>query len=290
MVTTLNHASFFSGIGGFDYAAEKSGWKNIFHCEIDPFCQRVLKYHFPNSIPYADIRETCFQQFRGLVDVLTGGFPCQPFSQAGKKLGKADDRHLWPEMLRGILEIRPRWILGENVRGIANWNGGLVFEEVQSDLASAGYETIPFRIPACGINAPHRRERIWFLAHASSIGVSGHRDELEVAGSCRQWWENNEEVGHLAFTPANASRTRFWLQEHGSRISEQSDETGETDYWENWPSQSPICGRNDGLPRELDGIAFSKWKSESIKAYGNAIVPQLAMKFFKAINQYEALQ
>nr|MDE5945561.1 DNA cytosine methyltransferase [Rikenella sp.] len=114
----MTHASLFSGIGGFDLAAEWAGWTNLFNCEIDPFCRRVLKYHFPNAEQYTDIRGTNFAVWRGRIDVLTGGFPCQPFSVAGKRLGTDDHRHLWPEMLRAIREIRPRWVVGENVRGI----------------------------------------------------------------------------------------------------------------------------------------------------------------------------
>jgi DNA (cytosine-5)-methyltransferase 1 len=116
----LTHASLFSGIGGFDLAAEWAGWENIFHCEWNPFGQKVLAHHFPNSKSYNDITKTNFTIHEGTVDVLTGGFPCQPYSQAGKRLGKADDRHLWPEMLRTIREVKPRWVVGENVLGIVN--------------------------------------------------------------------------------------------------------------------------------------------------------------------------
>jgi hypothetical protein len=119
----MTHASLFSGIGGFDLAAEWMGWENLFHCEWNPFGQRVLKHHFPNSISYNDITKTDFSIHRGQVDILTGGFPCQPYSSAGKRLGKADERHLWPEMLRTIKEVKPTWIVGENVLGIVKWGG-----------------------------------------------------------------------------------------------------------------------------------------------------------------------
>ena len=120
----MNHASLFSGIGGFDLAAEWMGWENIFHCEWNPFGQQVLKHHFPKSISYHDITKTNFSIHEGTIDVLTGGFPCQPYSSAGKRLGKDDERHLFPEMLRAIKEIKPRWIIGENVRGLISWGGG----------------------------------------------------------------------------------------------------------------------------------------------------------------------
>ena len=126
----MNHGSLFSGIGGFDLAAEWMGWKNIFHCERNEFGQRTLNYYWPNAVGYGDITQTDFTIHRGKIDILTGGFPCQPYSIAGKRKGKEDERHLWPEMLRAIREILPRSILGENVYGIVNWNEGLVFEEV----------------------------------------------------------------------------------------------------------------------------------------------------------------
>lgn len=136
----LTHGSLFSGIGGFDLAAEWMGWENVFHCEWNEFGQRILKYYWPKAISYGDITKTDFSIHRGKIDILTGGFPCQPYSSAGKRLGKEDDRHLWPEMLRAIREIQPRYIVGENVYGLTNWNGGLVFNEVQVDLENEGYK------------------------------------------------------------------------------------------------------------------------------------------------------
>jgi hypothetical protein len=119
----MRHGSLFSGIGGFDLAAEWCGWENVFHCEWNTFGQKVLKHHFPNSISYNDITKTDFTIHRGTIDIISGGFPCQPYSSAGKRLGKNDDRHLFPEMLRAIREIQPEWIVGENVLGIVNWGG-----------------------------------------------------------------------------------------------------------------------------------------------------------------------
>ena len=150
----MRHGSLFSGIGGFDLAAEWMGWENVFHCEWMPFPRQVLKYNFPNSISYEDITKTDFTIHRGSIDILTGGFPCQPYSLAGKRKGTEDSRHLWPEMLRAIREIQPKWILGENVFGIVNWSGGLVFEQVQSEMEAEGYEVQPFVIPACAKDAP----------------------------------------------------------------------------------------------------------------------------------------
>ena len=166
----MTHASLFSGIGGFDLAAEWMGWDNIFHCEWNPFGQKVLAHHFPNSKSYNDITKTDFSLHAGQIDILTGGFPCQPYSQAGKRLGKADERHLFPHMLRCIKEVKPKWVIGENVRGLVNWNGGMVFHEVCDDLEREGYEVQPFLIPAAGVNAPHQRQRIWFVAYCKDFG------------------------------------------------------------------------------------------------------------------------
>ncbi|NBW23321.1 MAG: DNA (cytosine-5-)-methyltransferase, partial [Caulobacteraceae bacterium] len=160
----MTHGSLFSGIGGFDLAADWMGWENKFHCEWNEFGQRVLKHYWPQAELFTDITKSDFTKYANKIDVLTGGFPCQPYSMAGKRLGKEDDRHLWPQMLRAIREIQPTWIVGENVLGIVNWNGGLVFEEVQADLEAEGYEVQPYVLPAAAVNAPHRRDRVWFVA------------------------------------------------------------------------------------------------------------------------------
>ena len=172
----MTHASLFSGIGGFDLAAEWAGWTNAFNCEIDPFCRSVLKYHFPDAEQYGDIRTADFTIWRDRIDVLSGGFPCQPFSLAGKRKGTEDDRYLWPEMLRVIRTVRPRWVVGENVFGIVNWSEGMVFEQVCSDLEAAGYEVQPYIIPACGVGAPHRRDRCWFVAYRTDAGIETMRE------------------------------------------------------------------------------------------------------------------
>ena len=173
----MTHGSLFSGIGGFDLASEWAGWQNLFHCEWNEFGQKVLKYYWPDAELFTDITKSNFKKYANKIDVLTGGFPCQPYSSAGKRLGKEDDRHLWPEMLRAIREIQPRYVVGENVRGLTNWNGGLVFDEVQADLEAEGYEVLPFLLPACAVNAPHRRDRIWFIAY--SISASERANKLQ---------------------------------------------------------------------------------------------------------------
>lgn len=191
----LTHASLFSGIGGFDLAAECAGFTNIFHCDYDPFCRQALDYHFPNSDSYDDIKTTDFSKYRNRITVLSGGFPCQPFSLAGKRKGATDDRYLWPQMLRAIREIRPAWIIGENVIGIASMvqpatevrvespadqttesdsyieveQSEFVIETICRDLEQEGYSVQPFIIPACSVGAPHKRDRVWIVARVNDL-------------------------------------------------------------------------------------------------------------------------
>ncbi len=378
----MTHASLFSGIGGFDLAAEWAGWTNVFNCEIDKFCQKVLRYHFPNAIQYEDIKSTDFAIHRGGVDVLTGGFPCQPFSLAGKRRGTSDDRYLWPEMLRAIREITPRWIVGENVFGIVNWSDGLVFDTVCADLEDAGYEVQPFVIPACAVDAPHRRDRVWFVAHRRNVEdsiingfarkpcsceansgewkqrMSCAGDSKWVGGETRPFasdggnarFEVLQREGAIgiresrAFANPNHKRQHelydssvagqkgqsFWLYSSGNasnslrqrgaeRAKEVESKFAKRDWangvsdercdsrvqcWTSFPTQSPVCGRDDGLSARLDACAIPEWvrgngrfrfsgywRRESIKAYGNAVVPQVVLQIFQTINEYEnALQ
>lgn len=283
----MNHGSLFSGIGGFDLAAEWMGWENIFHCEWNEFGQRVLKHHFPNSISYGDITKTDFNIHRGRIDILSGGFPCQPYSQAGKRLGKEDDRHLWPEMLRAIREIQPSWIVGENVSGLVNWSGGLVFDEVQSDMEAEGYGVLPFLLPACAKNAPHRRDRIWFIAYSDgSEQTNRRRKDSKEKGEIRRNEASDvpRELSSVRdVTNSNVRKRKVrTLNDRMGRAGKQNEENT----WSQFPTQHPFCGGDDGLSAELDGITFPKWRNESIKAYGNAIVPQVALEIFKSIERF----
>jgi DNA (cytosine-5)-methyltransferase 1 len=299
---TFTHGSLFSGIGGFDLAAQWMGWKNLFHCEWNEFGQKVLKHYWPDAELFSDITKSDFTKYANRIDVLTGGFPCQPYSAAGKRLGKDDERHLWPQMLRAIREVRPRYVVGENVRGLTNWNGGVVFNEVQADLETQGYEVLPFLLPACAVNAPHRRDRIWFIAYSSrfrnspqgkSSGFKSHGSGNN--GKPEEWIESTERIdrshGFLR-TTTNADDKLFqrWSNEIRPETAERYFGTPfQYNAWQNFPTQSPICSGDDGLPSELDGITFPKWRNESIKAYGNAIVPQVAFEIFKAIQQTDNL-
>lgn len=265
----MRHASLFSGIGGFDLAAEWAGWENVFHCEWNPFGQRVLKHHFPKSISYNDITKTDFSIHANQIDIITGGFPCQPYSSAGKRLGKSDKRHLFPEMLRAIKEIKPRWVIGENVRGLISWNEGMVFHEVYDDLEREGYEVQSFLIPAASVGAPHQRYRVWFIAYNAANSIS-----FRLQHSTKEREIRTEEKN------AERERNKFAL-------SSKTNGNGYKPDWQNFPTVSPICAGNDGLSKKLDRITFSKWRKESIQTAGNAIVPQVAYQLFKTINEFE---
>lgn len=279
----MKHIGLFDGIGGFSLAARWMGWDTVAWCEWEEMCQRHLRYHFPEAEGFGDITKTDFTKYADKIDLLTGGFPCQPFSTAGKRQGTADTRHLWPEMLRAIREIRPRWIVGENVRGLVNWDGGVVFNTVQADLEAQGYEVIPFLLPACAVDAPHRRDRIWFVAHRSNTRLENMRE-----------WENCIYAdGDAADTNGDIGRKRR-LHEGRPKKATGYPCSRDSCYdrlpkWQNFPTQPPVCGGDDGLPSELDGTTFSKWRQWSIKSYGNAVVPQVVLQIYRAIERYELL-
>lgn len=197
-------------------------------------------------------------------------------------------------MLRAIREIQPRYVVGENVPGLINWNGGMVFEEVQSDLEAAGYEVIPFILPAASVNATHRRERVWFIAHSNSNGLNRSNSQHEIntsKGGLNALSDTRESIVDGADTntgskglqgqPISGSTRKI-----GTESNEQPARFFRTD-WEVFPTVSHIHERNDGISDRLSGITFPKWRAESVKACGNAIVPQVAFQIFKAINDYE---
>jgi len=178
----LKILDLFSGLGGFSLGLERTGcFKTIAFCDNNKFSKLILDKHWKGIKIYDDIREITKEKFKtdGIEspDIITGGFPCQPFSVAGKQKGTSDDRHLWPEMFRIIKAFKPRFVIGENVRGIINIQDGVVFETVCTDLESEGYEVQPFIIPASGVGAPHRRERVWIIAHREYVANTISNDE-----------------------------------------------------------------------------------------------------------------
>ena len=270
------HIGLFEGIGGFSIAAKEMGWKTYATCEIGDFQRKVLQYHFPDAYHHTDIHSLTYdklndelsnrfsKQWRSDDIILTGGFPCQPYSLAGKRKGKDDSRHLWPEMLRVIREIQPTWVVGENVYGLVNWNEGLVFEEVCIDLENEGYQVQPYILPACSVGAPHRRDRVWFVAHRKDASNSNN-ERLERKASIgiqdRQRGRNRVYDGEFA-----------WM--------------GGKEYWDNFPTQSPVRRGDDGIPDRMVDITIPRWRKEAIMALGNAVVPQVVIMLFNTINEY----
>ncbi len=389
----MTHGSLFSGIGGFDLAAQWMGWENKFHCEYADFPRRTLEYYWPNAKSYLNIKTTSFSIWRGSIDVVSGGFPCQGFSQAGLRRGVEDDRYLWPEMLKAIEEIQPNWVVGENVTGILSMadspeSDALVFARVEErkiirlqdldeyrgvylrqekmlvssiiqGLEKAGYEVQLFAIPACGVQAYHKRERIWFIANRKEGKLQGKRpssqstqeqsgglgvDHATNGKRIRRGERATRDVRVLSERILETNKSHDWHQVRGNspggsdvasdsevgrvpvksnsgesqRSAQQSgngnletdlsnkiisdtfgerlrreghgfgeprfpSEKGERTGWANFPTQSPICSRTHGISSLLDGIAFSKWRSESIKGFGNAVVPQIPFQIFQAI-------
>lgn len=454
----MNHASLFSGIGGAEVAASIMGWQNLFHCEIQEFPRKVLQYWFPNSESYEDITKTDFHQWQGKVDVLTGGFPCQPFSLAGRRKGADDNRYLWPQMLRAIRQIHPTWVVGENVAGIKTMvescqvtkmgrtddlfeenyiyreESRFTLDKICADLEAEGYSVQPIVIPACSVGAPHRRDRVWIVARRISttpsnpnssndnrrseeIQGNSQKERLSERNDIRKPGFTSDVLGHIAHTQCDGhspqghgnqrarakkskkrkNRPQFRSRRHGSgktstytlqhrrheihqdhqsqfpdgarsnslggqwsssysygnggktlQPSEGTERTGckrdvhpkerstspewtdrlsrlqrhdanaiserlegmyqswgeeserkcvwrdfarhcEEGHWKHFPTQSPVCRGNDGIPFDVDSltISFPKWRQKSIKAYGNAWVPQVAYEIFRAIEAEE---
>lgn len=375
------HASLFSGIGGAETAASWMGWDNVFHCEIQEFPRRVLEYWYPNSKSYEDITKTDFTEWRGKIDVLTAGFPCQPFSLAGQRRGADDDRYLWPEALRAIREVQPSWFVGENVAGLVTMvqpgedfalgrtddifeenhiyrkEQRFTLDEICEGLEREGYAVQPFVIPACAVGAPHRRDRIWIVANRTDAGAEnqcGRKDGVHAAGLAADAVCAGRQKYHAASEPVKtlladrqgdkkrpaphsdgdghtprkarvgteggrrrdipqpgergdeaerpdglsglqrpAGDTEVEGLERRARTGLQGRENGladaglPSDRWEDFPTQSPVCSRHDGVSLGLAGITFPRWRAEAVKALGNAMVPQVVYEIFRAIEQVE---
>ena len=411
----MKHIGLFEGIGGFSLAARWMGWKTVAYCEWDEFCQRVLKYHFPNAEAHGDITKTDFSCYAQKVDIITAGFPCQPFSTAGKRLGSDDDRHLWPATLRAVKQAKPGVCVFENVFGLTSilesacesemeiqavhlFSEGDDSEQVGerirevkqrtisiiiNDLREAGYtlpetstgDAIILCIPACAVNAPHRRDRVWIVAfntkqvangrhnggtsngermgmERNSMVSSGREQGTDDFGASISDVTHPRQTEHTrrneptqgqqydggrdarsefapfggSFDATNAAQTerkqpsgtwpgregladlcpgqfdtntRNTRQERGKlngtpdkgngreQPSGSTTELYQIGDWQQFPTKPPVCSRNDGISDGLVGITFSKHREKSIGAYGNAIVPQVALQIFKAIQEYE---
>lgn len=407
----MRHASLFSGIGAPELAAYWLGWENAFHCEINPYCRQVIEYWFNSSLGYEDITKTDFKRWRGQIDVLSGGFPCQPFSVAGRRKGAEDHRYLWPEFKRVIREVKPRWVIGENVGGITSMvqpgkevdlekqtstcqeinketllEQEFVIETICRDLECEGYSIQPVLIPACGVGAPHRRDRVWFIAHNNSIGLQNEgakqfsagdsgicedesssdsycgsalrdsrlgestgekkwiseRDQVQFSDESDNIWTSTYSAGSRQFNWSSdweerqvCSDQERMSQENQSEWERRESRTGtgvsfsEYSYsfgleggnypgegevpicgvaernpckirdWKDFPTEPPICRGDDGLSELLDldsvfkgigytrGSVFNRWRAEAVKAYGNAMVPQVIYQIYKHIDYIE---
>ena len=310
----MRHLDLFSGIGGFAWAVDQV-WGESPHifCDIDEYCQQVLKLRWPESKVYGDIREIIADTKSNRTQrrvhkqeqdseswenyLLTGGFACQPFSQAGRRRGTTDNRYLWPEMFEVIRLTKPTWVIAENVYGLVTWNEGMVLEQVCTDLEGEGYEVQPLIIPAVSKNAPHRRDRVWIIANRTSErdGRSTDKERRIQKRKLEQDKSERSEVrgegeGRTTDTTDTASKglerkMRAKQPRNGGRLTTQSG--GEQYTWnQNWVEvATELCGVDDGLPAKLDGFELSKagHRVQRLKALGNAIVPQVAMEIMKAI-------
>lgn len=274
----------FAGIGGFSLAAHWMGWETAAFVEKEAFPQKVLAKNFPGVPIYGDIFEFDGRPFRGTVDIVTGGFPCQPFSAAGKRKGRADERHLFPEMLRVIREVKPLWVVAENVRGLLSIENGAVFAEVVTSLESEGYEVVTFCIPASAVEAPHRRDRLWIVAsHADGQRErAGHREIHRPNGEISE--RHDDAESRNADCKCNASHacsTRLQgrsLNVRGERPESDDEQSIRCNrgWSENWlEAATRFCRVDDGVSDRV----------HRLKALGNSIVPQTAFEIFKAIKQ-----
>jgi len=285
MPSCLSHGSLFSGIGGFDLAAQWMGWNNIFQVEKDDWCRKVLDKNFPKTERFADIKDFTGYEYTNRIDVISGGFPCQPFSVAGQRKGKDDDRYLWEEMLRVIATIKPTYVVGENVTGII----GLALDTVLSDLEAQDYTTETFIIPACGKNAWHRRDRVWIVAYANSIGrqdeqkengkslCNGNRnDKIEEQSRGQQQRRTRKSSSVFSNTASTGQSGQrkcsigFSSTENGEREADNAFSNGFNGQWATEPELGRVAY---GIPDRLDRL----------KGLGNAIVPQVAYEIFSAI-------
>lgn len=291
----LTHIDLFSGIGGFALAARWAGFETKCFSEIDTYASAVLRKHWPDTPNLGDITKADFGPYAGTT-LLTGGFPCQPFSVAGKQRGKEDDRFLWPRMLEVIAEVRPAWVVGENVAGIVR----MELDRVLADLEGQGYTAVPLVIPACAVDAKHRRDRVWIVANTKSSGTGADNGGLRESpgGASRGEGSTPSEI-----VADNQSLGRGEMRGRASGPGGHADERGEAMADSNgeglnsrqfsiqprpkhtttknccqWPAEPGVCRVVNGLPRRVDRI----------KGLGNAIVPQVAFEILKAIAAAEA--
>ncbi len=265
----MRHTALFNGIGGFMLAAQWVGWENVDSVEIDPWCNKIIEKNFPNVKRYGDIKE--YKGVKGSADIISGGFPCQPFSHAGKRQGESDDRYLWPEYLRIIREIQPSYVVGENVAGLISMEDGGTLDGILLDLEGEGYETEQFIIPACGVGAWHRRDRIWIIAYTEGVRLA--RQKLNPQRGATVRTNPMRETKFNNASNASSQGPQKWKGQNSGRKGTYSrSKPGGNEWWATEPDVGRVA---NGIPRRVDRL----------KGLGNAIVPQVAFEIFKAIEQ-----
>jgi DNA-methyltransferase (dcm) len=322
MMNELTHLSLFTGIGGIDLAAETAGFSSVCQCEWADFPNEVLKKHWPNVPRFKDITTLTKEAFyektgRKSVTLISGGFPCQPFSSAGKQRGFEDERYLWPEMCRVIEELRPRWVLGENVAGFIN----LGLDKTLFDLEKAGYKTWVFVLPAVAVGAWHERKRTFILgADVSHTPCVRHKNGRKVyrRTPIKEWdIKKNEQERHnmvgqticgsVLSNPGGVGRTTFNAEtvinserKGNEQLSGTNDIQGKTNIGQNG-IEPGMGGMANGLPSEMDGSIIWQTEPENIprltengynranrlKALGNAVVPAQVFPILKHIADIE---
>lgn len=311
----------FAGIGGFSLAAHWLGWETAAFVERDKFCQQVLRKNFGDVPIYDDICTFDGRPFRGAIDVISGGFPCQPFSVAGKQKGKDDERHLFPQMLRVISEVRPRWVVAENVRGLLNIGDGRVFEEICSHLESEDYSVQTFIVPASAVDAPHRRDRVWIIANSNTDDKRRFRRSEQSSDKERQSdprRRNDRAFGESAINSrepiadAKGRNGRPGLREAEKVINRNITANGNRNVADasNTRSQrnefAGALGEGTRASRPVtERFANESWieaatrfcrmddvvpnRVDRLKSLGNTVVPLVVYEFFRAIEAAETI-
>lgn len=252
----IRHGSLFSGIGGFDLAAQWLKWENVFQVENDSFCQDILNKHFKNTKKYTDIKDFTGHEYKNTIDVISGGFPCQSFSYAGKRNKKNDDRYLWPEMLKVIKNIKPTFIVAENVNGILS-----ILDEICYSLEIEGYWVEPVSLSSCSLGFPHQRERIFIIAYSKCIRwKSLFNKQIRSFKKIKNTEWNWPEIKQKQKKSNELDTLGSYFLQFEKRFSE------------------PAVFRNyDGLSKKLDIV-------KRLKAIGNAVSPQVVYEIFKIID------
>ena len=272
----LQHLDLFSGIGGFSLGLESAGLaKTVAFCDIDNFCQKVLKKHWPEVPIFSNVKELTYEKLKtngiNKIDIITGGYPCQPFSVAGRKKGEEDPRHVWPEYFRLIKELRPTWVIGENVGGHIK----LGLDSVLSDLESEGYSARTFSISAASIGANHKRERVWILANSNSNGAKWDQSENRQRSRTQQ---NGEDVANSKSSGRNEHEIN---KEHGEPetqkiFGDRGCLSGVSSRWKVEPDVGRVA---NGLPNTMDRL----------KSLGNSVVPQIPYLIADCIRRIEGI-